>query len=614
MDLLNSLASNILQKIDLINQDYVGFKIDLHFLVTFFLCSIFSISTIFLSYALGKKISSRFGFNTKNNYDYLYFIAIGYILLGSGIALLGFFSLLYPFYVTLFLITSALYSFLFPFSLIEDAKAVKNQIKKDYIFLKKNRFVFVWISLFVLLGVVNLINPEMREDQYHVDIPIMYLKNHTIMIPPFERIAVSGSPLIAEMYYTPGILFLGNESARYIHFLFYILVILALINFSRLKRYGFAIYAPILFSSAPVVLHETSSMYVDFEWIFCFLLSVLIIVDRKNNDHAIIKSGLLFGGMLATKLWTIVFYAASTLYLLTENKTFWKKLNDIIIFSLSVLLISTIWFIRAFVLTGNPIYPAFGSASTQTSASMIKTLFNFVGINYQIFNVPSFFNVFSPIFFISLLFLVFRFKENIKSVFELKLFRYLLFLLLLYISIHYPFGRYLLGLYVLFIFLSSLALEKVYAKFIPIKVIVNLVLIITFSYYLFNALTTLPYAFGIFDQNKYLSRLLVRDNSSYYDFGHRFNKYISPSDKVAMFNFHGYYYANFNYTDVYFIYTKNQRTFNLLKNEGFTKLLIRSGDIKWFCSEFKLTDCTKEKYRLISEYTEFPGYYLYNIN
>ena len=189
--------------------------------------------------------------------------------------------------------------------------------------LRLNKFLFIWLSLFILLAGINLVNPEIREDQYHVDLAHLYINSHTIMIPPKEQIKVSGSPLLAEMSYIPAVLLGSNETARYLHFMFYLLVLLELFYIARGKDYKFAVFAPVLFASAPVVIHETSSAYVDFQWIFCFLLSIMLITfPTKKNYTTIGLAGFLLGGMIATKLWTIVFVPIVLLYIIyTLRKT-----------------------------------------------------------------------------------------------------------------------------------------------------------------------------------------------------------------------------------------------------------------------------------------------------
>lgn len=610
MDLLYSLPQNILKRIEFIKQDYTTFIPDPKVFVVFSLSLSFALFSIFLFYSFGKKVISPSQKTTKN-YDYLFFIATGFVLISSGIAILGFFSLLTPAAIIIYLLFVFAYSFFRPLSLRKNFFDLLSSIKNDYLHLKMRKFVFVWTLLFILIALLNLINPEVREDQYHVDLPVMYLKNQTIMIEPREEIKVSASPLLAEMHYALAILLLSKEASRYIHFVFYLLVLLALLNFSRIKNYKFAIYTPVIFASAPVVIHETSSMYVDFQWLFLFLLSVLLLLDQKEK-FATAKSGFLFGGMIATKLWTIVFSVVPALYLLTVRDKITNKSKSLFFFFSLAVVTSFIWFFRAYILTGSPFYPAFDSSNSYNYSSFFDSISKFIGINYQLIDIFSYINVFSSLFFFSFVFIIFKLGENVKTLLSLSFFRYVFFLLVLYLIIKYPFGRYLLGLYVLFIFVSALAINNI-LKLSPVKTLLNFLLFIIFSYYAISSILVLPYAFGIANKNNYLSRILIRDASSYYDFGGKFNKYISKKDKVAMYNFHGYYYADFNYSDLQFIYEKNEKSLNVLKQKKFTKLLTRSFTLKEMCSNLNFKKCDAQEFRLISSYGQFPFFYLYDI-
>lgn len=610
-ELLLSLPSNILIKINFLKQDYVGTNLDLSIFTNLFFGFGIAIGLILISYLLGKKIYNLiFKRREELKINYLLYIAFGYISISTGIALLGFFSFLNPTAISLYLILILLIS-LHPFNKIGlSLSNIYKDFLKKVVYLKVNKFVFIWLSLFVFLALINLINPEIREDQYHVDLPKIYLEQQTIMVPPMEQIKVSGSPLLGEMYYSIGIFLGSKESARYIHFLFYLLVIVTLFEFSKLENHKFSIYAPLLFATAPVVIHETSSMYVDFQWIFLFLLSILVLIYKKKNTYSTIAiSGFLLGGMLATKLWTIVFIPVSIFFIILITDKIQKKLKFTALFIFTCLITPSIWLLRSFLLTGNPLFPAFDNKPILSAS-----LFSFVGINYPIFNPTLYVNVFSPLFFIGCILFLYKFKTNIKILFNTKLFIYFLLLLTLYMSIHYPFGRYLLGLYVLFIFLASLGIYNFITKFKYSRYFINLILIVLFSYYLINALLIIPYSIGIADKNKYLTRILSRDNSSYYDFDKKFDKYISKEDFVITYKIFGYYYANFRFLDVNFILDKNNRNFDLFKEKGITKIFTKDYNMEEFCKNIELKNCDSSKYTLISSYKDFPNYYLYIIN
>ena len=615
LHLFTALPSNLFNNFAYLKQDYIGLTLNFNFLINFILGFLISLSFIVVSLLLGQKIRTIFFRNSSfKDINYLIDAALGTIAIGTGVTLLGVFSLLNTPIILCYLILLFIISlYKFNFDYIKNAK--KNLLN-NLLHLKKNKFVLLWLSLFILLALVNLINPEIREDQYHVDFPKMYLAQQTIMVPPKEQFHVSASPLLSEMSYILGIFVWSEESARYIHFMFYLLVLLTLLEFSKVKNYEFSIYTPLLFATAPVVIHETSSMYVDFQWIFYFLLSILIITKSKKITYSIASlSGILIGAMVASKLWTIVIVPVFILYLLSIlNKIPLKnKINNLFVFLFCVLSVSLIWFIRAYLLTGNPLFPAFANQIDLGGNSFYVPLWKLIGTNFALINPLNNLNVFSPLFFIGCIFFIYKFKDNIKELIHLNLFKLIIILFLLYSFINYPYGRYLLGIYVLLIFIASIALEKVINNFKISRYLLFSVLLVFFVYYFVNSILVLPYTFGVDNKNKYLTRILSRDNSSYYNFDNKFDKYISTKDYVATYGVFGYYYANFKYIDINYIYNKKGESFNILKEKGITKLFIKGGDINYFCQKLSLKNCTPDKYSYLSSYMGSQPYYLYNI-
>ena len=607
-----SLPSNILDRILLLKHDYVGLPSNLIPFQTFTIGILLALLLTYVSYSLGKKVVSKIISVEHLEFDYLIYIAIGYIIFCTGISIIGFLSLLNTVALNAYLLLILLIA-LSPFSNIRQMISdLLNSFKKTLSPLTKNKFLFLWLVLFVFLAIVMLVNPEIREDQYHVDFPRIYLNNQTIMIPPKEQLHVSASPMLAEMSYIAGIFLWSVESARYIHFTFYLFTLLTLLEFSKLRKHEFAIYVPLIFVTAPVVIHETSSMYTDFQWLFFFLLSILILLSKPLSVKKTTLSGIMLGAMVSVKLWTIIFLPVSIIFLSVITRgSLPKKIKSILFLGLGVIGISFLWFLRAFILTGNPIFPAFTSMTGLGYLNEYYGISHYLGINFFLLNPLSLINVFSPLFFLGLVFILYQLKENLKLL-SLNLFKYSLTLLATYLVIQYIYGRYLMGLYVLLIFVASIGFYGVLKKFKSIKILLSLFLLLFFLYYFISQLLILPYTFGLASKNNYLTRILSRDNSSYYDFGGKFNKYISKNDYVATFKIFGYYYADFKFIDVNFIFDRN-KDFDDLKQKGITKLFIKGGDINYFCDTAGILNCSKNKYELISSYNEFPTYYLYAI-
>lgn len=614
-NILTGLIQNIINRLSLLQQDFIAFNLDLTPLLTLILGFIFSAIFFSCSYFIGNQLRKK---NTSDinipNLTFFIDITLGYLLIGSGIAILGFFSLLnfYLIWIYIFIVFT-LTGYLF----LKQEKQIKENKKQIKVFLgkvKQNKFIFIWTFIFVFIALINLVNPEIREDQYHVDFPKIYLNQQTIMIPPMEQLHVSAAPLLSEMTYLIGIFIWSNESARYIHFMFYLLVIFTLFSIGLNTKYKFSIYTPLLFASAPVVIHETSSMYVDFQWMLMFLLSFYLISSfNKISIRLLFLIGLLIGGMVSIKLWTIVLIPVLIVFILWKIKPFdIHFIKKSVVLFLAILIFPSIWFLRSFLLTGNPFYPAFSSIVNLENTKEYYGIFHYIGVNTSLINPMSLINVFSPLFFIGVILIIYKLKSNI-SFLKLYLFKIVAAILLLYLSIQYPFGRYLLGLYIVLIFFSSVGIFNFVNNFKNSKIILSIFLFLISSYYLINSILILPYSFNLADKNKYLTRTLSKDNSSYYDFDRKFDKYISNNDYVATYKIFGYYYANFKFLDINFIFNKNNRSINIMRSMGFKYFFSKDFTIQQMCINLSITDCDTSSYKLISSYNKYPNYYLYEL-
>ncbi|MCL4546671.1 MAG: hypothetical protein M1576_02880, partial [Deltaproteobacteria bacterium] len=317
--------------------------------------------------------------------------------------------------------------------------------------------------------------------------------------------------------------------------------------------------------------------------------------------------------MVSSKLLTIVFIPLMVIYLIIVSKNKYREetFKNVAFLILGTLLISFIWFLRAYILMGNPFYPAFANQQIIGEPTFRVPITRLITLNTFLLNPLNSLNIVSPLFFIGIILFVYKFKNNLKII-KNKLFLLSGLTLLLYISINYPYGRYLLGLYILLIFFSSIGIANTF-KFSFVKIILNATLILIFGYYFINSVMVLPYTLGITNRNNYLTRILSKDNSSYYNFDNKFNKFINKNDYVATYGVFGYYYADFKYIDINYIFSKNERSLKLLKQNGITKLFIKGGDINYFCKKLELKDCTPNGYIYLSNFMGSQPYYLYSI-
>jgi hypothetical protein len=104
MNLLFSLPQNIIGKLELLKLDYVSLVPNLNILPLFFINLLIALIMIFVCFSFGKKVLILIKFDFTKKYSYLISIAIGYILISSGVAILGAFSILKPIYLSIYLI------------------------------------------------------------------------------------------------------------------------------------------------------------------------------------------------------------------------------------------------------------------------------------------------------------------------------------------------------------------------------------------------------------------------------------------------------------------------------------------------------------------------------
>ncbi len=613
MNLFHNVASNY----NFFREDFVGLSVNFSGVGDFFLHILIAAAIFIIFYLFGEKLRKLF-FKENKKYNFFVSIALGYIVTGTGIGLLGAFSLLqkeviWGYLIVILLVASYRFPLVKVFKVIFRKKSIKNWIPGLPPGMTK---VVVWgVILFVSIAFLRLMTPEITEDGYHTDLPRFYFATQTSIHETRELLHVIPYPQLAEMVYLIP-LFLGDkEAVRFIHFGFYLLIILLLFAIAKQKESSFANLAPLLFVTAPIMVRYSSSQYVDFFMVFSFLLS-LIILQKNASEKIIILSGIIFGSVLSIKMWTLIYMPVVIIYLILLNRQL--KVLDVLrlvmIFVTAVLSVPLVWYIRAFIITGNPIYPIFSKLEyLEISNNLAPVAANYFGFNWNMFAFENMV-VYSPLFFLGVIFFIFSYRQVIKRVKKLSLFMFFILLMSEQLIVRVDLGRYLIAWYTIAIVIVSAGVSVVLHKNIVTRFVFILIYLVLFLYYFLNTMCMLPYGFGWSDKNAYLTRVLGRDNASYYDFDHLFNKWISNKDLVATDGIVNFYYADFQYIDIGYIFTKDRRSFDLLRQKGVTKLLVKGGDIEWFCKRLALTQCDRDKVKLLATWpADTRKYNLYEL-
>ncbi len=608
------LFQNIINNFTSLRDDITGFNISFAGIGQFFLHIIIATSIFVIFYLLGEKIRKLF-FNENKKYNFFVSIGIGYIVVGTGIGILGVFSLLETKIISAYLIIIILIAlYKSPFALF---KKINSKIFSEIIKKGLSNNLAIWgVLLFILIALLRLPVPDTGEDGYHTDLPKLYLTSHTSIHETKELLHVIPYPQLAEMIYLIPIFFGEKEAAKYIHFGFYILVVSLLFTIATKREYSYARYAPLLFVTAPLVVRYSVFQYTDFFMLFAFLLSV-ILLEKNQKSKTVILSGIIYGAVLSVKMWMLIYLPAILVYVVILNKDTKIKhiLKITILFIIFALLVPLLWYVRAYIITGNPIYPIFTNIEyleTKTNTTPTSA-FGYFGFNKLMFTYPNLI-VLSPLLFLGIFFTLLNYKEIIRRIGKSSLAVFFIILTFEQLFIQVYLGRYLLAWYAISCIVISTGVLAMLDKSKTARLTFTSIYFLIFFYTFLTTILVLPYGLGWADKNAYLTRVLYRDNASYYDFDRLFNKWISDKDLVATDGIVGFYYADFNYIDIGFIFSKDKRSFDLLKEKNVTRLLVKGGDIEWFCNRLSLTGCSKEKVKLLATYPpEVKKYNLYSI-
>lgn len=530
-------------------------------------------------------------------------LAIGHIFFSTGIAILGYFSFLTPLGISIYLLLVLLITFIGLFQIpLTVFLPPKNSLNFFITMYQSNRIGSIFILLFIFLGLLRLLSPEIGVDAiyYHSDYPKEYLRIHSMMEYPLGTQEYLMTPQLGQMLNIVLLFFHLPLGLRLLHFAFYLCVIvLLLVIGTRQKITATSILPAFLFTASPVIIGVFGSGYMDMEWIFCWLLSFYLIASKPLQTKNIITSALLFGGVLAAKLQALPFFLTFILFIFLNTKK--GRVKYSILFILISFIFPLYWYLRSFVVTGNPFFsdhplPGLVSLLPQIiSVSAIKVKLISLFINYHPFILLSF----------ALLGINLILHKKIKT-FPPLAFSLLLFINYSILPIVYFSGRFWLFGYSIFATLSTMIPLSVFKSRwyrIPLWTVTSILL----AYYLFNSLITVPYGLGWADTNKYLTRVLARNNASYYDFDHLFSPHISKNDVIGTYLIHGFLYADFAYRDVAYVIRPHD-SFDTIKKAGITKLIVKRGDMQWFCEQLELSGCIPDKYVLLASFAPAKQY------
>lgn len=442
--------------------------------------------------------------------------------------------------------------------------------------VKRNKLLSVLVGLIVFQAIVNLIGalgPELAFDAlwYHLTLPKLYLLQHSVFHISGGLLYYSDMPKVGEMLYT-GALALGNEiTAKLVHYLFGLLVCVALYKISRkFLSPLMSMMAVAIFYSNLVVAWESTTAYIDLIRTFFETMALWGFINWYETEKKkwLIISAAMIGLAIATKLLAVgtlgIFVFGITWLLLQKRKKISVLVSNIVSYCFVALLIPLPWFIFAFVNTGNPLYPLFSpifsSVHEKVFSLVLLSPLHFIATLWTNFTQAS--DPISPFYLISLPVLILSYKHMPKII-KLIFWFVILGILVWYLTSQVEGTRILMSYLPAFSLVIAWLIDYYKKKKYFYKTLLFLVILIASVSILYRGLATIKYmpvVFGKESRQTFLTNHLNFSFGDFYDTDDYFANNIKRNDRVLLYGFHNLYYIDFPFIDDSWI--QKEETFN----------------------------------------------------
>ena len=221
----------------------------------------------------------------------------------------------------------------------------------------------VCVSAAVACGLIAVLAPETEYDAlwYHLYLPVRWLAAGR----PVDLIEdyISLYPLAWEMLYGGAMALGGPVAAKALHF---VCLPLVAVTTSLLTTQLFPRASPwvaaALVVTAPTILWESTTAYVDLAlaWYLALAVYALVRYDTSQDCRWIVVGAVVMGMALGIKHLGLVALAITSIILAfreTRIATSRDAARTVIVFAAIALAIASPWYVRAYVASGNPVFP-----------------------------------------------------------------------------------------------------------------------------------------------------------------------------------------------------------------------------------------------------------------
>ena len=250
-------------------------------------------------------------------------------------------------------------------------------------------FIMLLIGGFCLFGALT---PEIGNDAlaYHIFIPKIFIAQHKISSIPFTRESLW--PSLTQMLFTIGLIFKSHPLAKLFHYYFTVLSAAAVFSFTRrFFSKAEAFLATALFCSAPGIFMQSTYAYVDLALCFYAFTAFYAFLLWQGNKikPGIALAGIFCGLALSVKLLggiAMVILAAMLVWQSYVKKE--RPVKNLSIFVLSAFIACCVWYIRSWVVLGNPVFPFLDTVFKSGWPAEFREAYGFTRHSYGILRLP----------------------------------------------------------------------------------------------------------------------------------------------------------------------------------------------------------------------------------
>ncbi len=224
-----------------------------------------------------------------------------------------------------------------------------------------------WLATAAITFLVCFL-PEISNDSlcYQINLPKIFAAEGSFT--PLQYDFNSYYTMLMNYIYTVGMLFNSVALAKLFHWITGIFSSLALmfVIHSETKEKDIALFLGTLFWLTPALINIVAATYIDASLTLYTLLGFYLFLRARQIQslNLYFVSGLLFGFAISTKLLALLStFAVGLLFLVDFIKINDKKfiLRAFGVFAFALTLTCIYWFIRNWILTGNPVFPYLGN-------------------------------------------------------------------------------------------------------------------------------------------------------------------------------------------------------------------------------------------------------------